>query len=280
MKFFNLNKSKSFTKKEKSEKLKASSKNPRNTSDYILNRGKDSTTPNPNSNRCGSTLPLVYKYNNSKGGDAMNQRKSHIHNYHPNLNLDYFKVIDAKEKAYWLGWLFAEGWMSMQKQGIRFGVEVSIKEEILIDRFINAIGFNPKYKKYRFNNTKVGIRLLNSQFTNNLIKHGFIVGRAKSKSIQLPKLNSRELYLAFLLGYYDGDGKVRTSRINCGSKKFLIQIRQLFGYDQKIAKKTSGGPIEGREIHGECFEMGLGKTLFNEMLDNYKFSLPRKRNYI
>jgi len=208
------------------------------------------------------------------------QRYQHIYKFHPNINLDYFKVIDTEEKAYWLGWLFAEGWMSKQKKGIRFGVEISIKEEILIDRFIDAIRFNPEYKKYRFNNTKVGIRLLNSQFTNNLINYGFIVGRAKSKSIQLPKLNNRELYLVFLLGYYDGDGKVKTSRINCGSKDFLTQIQQIFGLSYKITRKTSGGPIEGREINGECFEMGLGKALFNEMLDNYQFSLPRKRNYL
>ncbi|MFW9829145.1 MAG: hypothetical protein ACFFEY_16335 [Candidatus Thorarchaeota archaeon] len=270
------------TQKEKKENIVNSSKGLGNITSCILEQGKTPTSPYLNS--WGWVLPLVYKYKLKKRGEVMSpgniQKKyQHIYRFHPNINLDYFKVIDTKEKAYWLGWLFAEGWLSLQKEGIRFGVEISIKEEILIDRFINAIGFNPKYKKYRYN-TKVGIRLLNAQFTNNLMKHGFIIGRAKSKSIQLPNLNSEELYLAFLLGYYDGDGKVRTSRINCGSKKFLIQILQLFDLNYKITKKTSGGPIEGREINGVCFEMGLGKDLFNLMLDNYQFSLPRKRIYL
>ncbi|TKJ23931.1 MAG: hypothetical protein CEE43_01850 [Promethearchaeota archaeon Loki_b32] len=269
-------------KKEKRENLVISSTWLQNITSSILKQGKTLTSIISHGWRWA--LPLVYKYKLKKRGDIMSpgnvqKQYQHIFKFHPNINLDYFKVIDTKEKAYWLGWLFAEGWMSMQKNGIRFGVEISIKEEILIDRFINAIGFNPKYKKHRYN-TKVGIRLLNSQFTNNLEKHGFIIGRAKSKSIQLPKLSSRELYLAFLLGYYDGDGKVRSSRITCGSKEFLIQIQQLFALNYKIAKKTSGGPIEGREIHGECFEMGFGKDLFNDMLDNYQFSLPRKRNYL
>ncbi len=281
MRIFEFNDSEGFAIKENKEILRTSSKIPKVASDYILNRRKAPITSNQDSVVCDWTLPLIYIYNNKNGGDCMNQRRnSPIYRHHPNINLDYFKVIDITDKAYWLGWLFAEGWMSKQKGGIRFGVEISIKEEILIDRFINAIGFNPKYKKIRFNNTKVGIRMFNSQFTNNLINHGFIVGREKSKTIQLPYLNNREIYLAFLLGYYDGDGKVRTSRINCGSKVFLIQIQQLFGLNYKIAKKTSGGPINGREIHGECFEMGLGKDLFNEMLDNYQFSLPRKRNYL
>lgn len=193
------------------------------------------------------------------------------------MNLDYFKDINTKEKAYWLGWLFAEGWMSMQKEGVRFGVEIDRKEEILINRFANTIGFNIKYKKYPKGTNKVRIRFLNKHFTDNLLKHGFIIGRDKSKNIRLPKLEKRELYLAFLLGYFDGDGKIRTARINCGSKKFLEDIKDLFALNNIISKKYSGGPIEGREIRGECYEMGLGRALFNEMLDNYEFSLPNKR---
>ena len=211
MRFYEFNDSKGFAKEEIKERLRTSSKNPEVASDYILNRRKAPITSIQDSFACEWSLSLVYIYNNKNGGDCMNQRRnSPIYKHHPNINLDYFKVIDSKDKAYWLGWLFAEGWMSKQKGGIRFGVEISIKEEILIDRFVNAIGFNPKYKKIRVNNTKVGIRMLNSQFTNNLMNHGFIVGREKSKNIQLPYLNNRELYLAFLLGYYDCDGKVRT----------------------------------------------------------------------
>ena len=119
---------------------------------------------------------------------------------------------------------------------------------------------------------------MSRRFANNLIKYGFIIGNTKSKHIQLPKLNSRELYLAFLLGYYDGDGKVYTTRITCGSKKFLEQIKELFNLNNVIAKKFSGPtPVHGRVLHGMCYEMGLGKTLFREMLSNYQYSLPRKR---
>jgi len=167
--------------------------------------------------------------------------------------------------------------MSRQKNGIRFGVEIDKKEEILIERFARAIGFNLEYKQYPKNTNKVRIRILNEDFTTNLINQGFIIGRKKSKHIELPYLNDRELYLAFLLGYFDGDGKIGTSRINSGSKKLLEQIKERFNLNYIISLKNSGGPINGREIEGKCYEMGLGKELFNEMLDNYLYSLPRKR---
>lgn len=218
------------------------------------------------------------------------QRKyQQIYKFHPNINLDYFKVIDTKEKAYWLGFLFADAWLSIQKSskhkfGVRFGVSASLKDKLQIIRFAKTIGFNLKYlyyPKHKTDKNLVKLRLLNKQFTDNLIQHGFIIGNKKSKNIELPKLSSRELYLSFLLGYFDGDGKVHTSRITCGSKKFLIQIKELFNLKYVIAKKFSGPtPINGKVLHGECYEMGFGKKLFNEMLDNYHFSLPRKRNYL
>lgn len=212
----------------------------------------------------------------------MNQRrKSPIYRHHPNINLDYFKVIDTKEKAYWLGFLFADGWLSRQTKNVRFGVSSDIKDELQIDRFANAIGFNLKYKYYPQHETEknlVKLRFMNRQFAYNLVKHGYIIGKQKSKHIQLPKLSSRALYLAFLLGYFDGDGKVYSARITCGSKKFLLQIKELFNLDNVIAKKYSGPtPIHGHKLHGMCYEMGFGKALFQEMLANYHDSLPRKR---
>lgn len=173
---------------------------------------------------------------------------------------------------------------STQKISVRFGVSSDKKDEIQIIRFAKAIGFNLKYiynPKHKTDKNLVKLRLLNKQFTDNLIQQGFIIGNTKSKNIELPKLSSRELYLAFLLGYYDGDGKVHSSRITCGSKRFLIQIQELFNLKYVIAKKfSSPTPINGVVLHGECYEMGFGKQLFNEMLDNYKYSLPRKRNYL
>ena len=60
-------------------------------------------------------------------------------NHNPNLDLNYFNIIDSKEKAYWLGWIFAEGHIT-KKNGLQ--IEIGIVDEILVIRFARAIGFD------------------------------------------------------------------------------------------------------------------------------------------
>ncbi|MBA7703239.1 hypothetical protein ES703_112021 [subsurface metagenome] len=57
------------------------------------------------------TIKFLEKYR------ELNNLKKYKHGitvfeHHPNLKVNYFERIDTKEKAYWLGWLFAEGWLS------------------------------------------------------------------------------------------------------------------------------------------------------------------------
>jgi len=68
--------------------------------------------------------------------------------YHPDLIEDYFRVIDTKEKAYWLGFIYADGsiYKAYEKDDFtRFGIKIARKDKILIYRFAQAIGFNKKY---------------------------------------------------------------------------------------------------------------------------------------
>lgn len=71
--------------------------------------------------------------------------------------------------------------------------------------------------------------------------------------------------MAFLLGYFDGDGTLGTSRITSGSKKFLLQIYKKFDIKNKI--------YSYRGNH----KLYLGAELFNEMLDNFQESFFKKR---
>ena len=137
-------------------------------------------------------------------------------NYNPNLNLNYFDIIDSKEKAYWLGWFFAEGHIT-KRRGIQ--IEIGLKDEILVLRFAKAIGFELSNINYKRRNrddgsetTTVLIKFQNSCFIDHLLDKELVMGK-KSEFIALPDLGVihnnrvRGLYMAFLLGYFDGDGE-------------------------------------------------------------------------
>jgi len=210
--------------------------------------------------------------------DFKMSRKRSKH-FHPFFKSDYFKVIDTKEKAYWLGFLYADGAIIEEinqkrnnKKRNRIKLSQNRKDRILIYRFARTVGLNIKQIYYDEKSDSYGISFRNQEMANDLMKHGVL--HRKSKIIQLPPLSSRELYLAFLLGYFDGDGETGSSRIISGSKRFLKQIKMKFCIKYKIQediRETEKGEILC------CYALSLGAELFNEMLNNYKKSLNRKR---
>lgn len=141
---------------------------------------------------------------------------------HPELNKFYFNEINTKEKAYWLGFLYADGCVMVDKRSNskRIRISSNIKDETLIDKFCEATKSNREKKEYYKN--VVRLTIWNDDLANDLIKWGCIP--RKSNIITLPKLNNRSLYLAFLLGFFDGDGTQYTTRITSGSYNFLKQI--------------------------------------------------------
>jgi len=198
---------------------------------------------------------------------------------HPQLIRDFFKVIDTKDKAYWLGFIYADGSIYRSCEGddySRFGITIARKDKILLERFAKAIGFNSKYiSLYERKRIKKGVEntyemvkleFKSKEFTYYLKQLGIMP--KKTFKIQLPDLGSRELNLAFLLGFFDGDGRQGFTSLRSANKKFLEQIKDRYEipFDIYYDKHNPG-----------AFTLSLGGTLFNEMMLNYENSLPRKR---
>ena len=197
---------------------------------------------------------------------------------HPNLKRDYFHDINTKDKAYWLGFLYADGFLKTGKYGpSQICFKLSVKDENMVFKFISALGLNDEKIEYVSESNCYCIRFGCVKMIADLIHHGCVP--RKSKIIELPTLNSRELYLAFILGFYDGDGQQKTTRIICGSRKFLEQIKEMFILSFIIQDKERSHALGNRMVVGKAFEMNLGADLFNEMMENYQDSMPRKRKH-
>ncbi|GAG79364.1 unnamed protein product, partial [marine sediment metagenome] len=154
---------------------------------------------------------------------------------HPNLNENYFEIIDTKEKAYWLGFLYADGNVQHRADNVkRLRIGINKKDRWLIDTFVEHIYAN-KEKIFNDGNL-IRFEIANKKLCNDLIKQG--CHPVKSLNINFPKLENRELELAFLLGYFDGDGTQGTSKITSGSKTFLNQIKYYFEIKNKIHRKS------------------------------------------
>lgn len=132
---------------------------------------------------------------------------------------NFFKEINTTEKAYWLGFIYADGWICQTKINAELGIELASVDEAHLYKFRNALKANTteiitswKPEKYiksmnrtiRASETSK-IRLYSKDLVNGLISHG--VSLRKTYSAISPDFKySEEINLALLRGYFDGDG--------------------------------------------------------------------------
>lgn len=219
---------------------------------------------------------------------------------HPNIALNYFNkifneeisIVERKEAAYWLGFIYADGYITInarnKKSSNEFGINLSIQDKSQLIKFCLAIGANPTFIREVITSEKDEksyfasiFRMYNENFCKNLKNHGVV--RKKSKIIELPeqfktlKKNNdglKMIFLSFLLGYYDGDGIVNRNTIISGSKKFLKQINNVlvnaFGANlkSKIDERTEGN-----------YYLNIERKIKQYMENVFQNSLERKRRY-
>jgi hypothetical protein len=198
---------------------------------------------------------------------------------HPNLDVNYFHKISTKERAYWLGFLYSDGCMTRTQRAVQIRFELGRDDEDVLDRFCECLGLEKRRKENRIHRNvereTVEIRFACKEMSNDLMKHGLVL--RKSKIIKFPRLSDRNLELAFLLGYYDGDGQQNTTRISSGNIRFLKRIKRRFNLPYRIQVTKGKREIYDRSINGVVYYMNLGPELFNQMMTNCADSMPRKR---
>lgn len=156
---------------------------------------------------------------------------------------DKFHNIDNEQDAYWLGFLYADGYVIASKNKNHtpyFGVQLQKRDEEhlrKLNKFMNGnatIYHVPKKSPCSDNYyEQSSISFSGSQLVNNLIENGCVP--RKSTIIQFPYNISNELYRHFIRGYFDGDGSVGAygkykyirASIECASYDFLTSIKNI-----------------------------------------------------
>ena len=153
----------------------------------------------------------------------------------------YFKNIDTREKAYWLGFIYADGYIMRSKKpdgrsSSELGIEVNSIDKEHLCSFEKCIGgsnnITTRISKDRYiegNLVKGGvemslIRLFSADMVCDLIAHNIVPN--KTYKPEFPKIDE-EYFYDFLRGYFDGDGCVYYSHnklglnLTCSNVNFL-----------------------------------------------------------
>ena len=208
-----------------------------------------------------------------------------------------FEKIDNEEKAYWFGFLYADGYINYDKNSITLCLS-----NIDIDILYNFSKFLKTDKPIRNNNdNSCKVVIENKKITNDLRKLGLI--QCKTHILKFPKIN-KNLKNHFIRGYFDGDGCITYgSKLNKNANvsitstlNFLKEIDNNidvnFTYnkrhkdrDDNILTMVSGGIVNIMKFYNYIYKdasiyMCRKKKKFNEWFDFYFSNTKCKPNTI
>jgi hypothetical protein len=161
-------------------------------------------------------------------------------------NKNYFEKINSPTKAYWLGFLYADGYVTTNN---RWGLELCIadiehKKNLLSSFECNII---PK-TRIREGNESCLFQINNKKMYSDLVNNGVL--RNKTEILQFPSENilPTSYYSHFIRGFFDGDGCItysnndyirkdrnnkiynnlrKTVFIVCKSEKFITALKNI-----------------------------------------------------
>lgn len=145
-----------------------------------------------------------------------------------NYNENYFEEIDTEEKAYWLGFIAADG--SIVNNGSVLEISLKQSDRNHLIKFANAIGETDRMVKDRNQKCSNGkyyptsrISVCSSTMINHLAKYGIV--QNKGFNLVFPNFLKEELLRHYLRGYFDGDGSISTNGKNRnGSPKYALNL--------------------------------------------------------
>jgi hypothetical protein len=137
------------------------------------------------------------------------QRGRHARKY--KVNHSFFKDINTEEKAYWLGFIYADG--CVRNNLLLIGL--SELDQCHLHRFTRSLDSDYKISLKKIYNHKLrkeyrsaNIQICSQEIYQDLLSKG--VTPRKSATLQFPAQNIVPSYLLrhFIRGYFDGDGSI------------------------------------------------------------------------
>jgi len=166
----------------------------------------------------------------------------------------FFETIDTEEKAYWLGFTFADGCITTNNKKLLVQYWLSFSDKEHLEKLNNSISGSYPINVYKYSSGysegkgyRCNLCIKYETMAKDLINHGCV--QNKSLILTFPKLR-KNLVHHFIRGYFDGDGSIFINNyknrgvlytrpgINiCGTKEFLETLSIYLDYSQCIYKE-------------------------------------------
>lgn len=192
------------------------------------------------------------------------------------LNKEFFRKIDTEEKAYWLGFVFADGCVvnNTSTGSYRLCVELSSIDKSHLEKLKQSTESDAKICK-RKGRDMSSVNLVSKELVQDLIRHGCIPNKTEHGFIpeHISNLNN-DLKMAFIRGYLDGDGFIDKTRYRI---VFTIKSLNIAECINKMLNSYKSKIIQDKGFYRVIIENKEGYyNLLNDLYKNATIFLDRK----
>lgn len=199
-----------------------------------------------------------------------------------------FKNIDSEEKAYWLGFLYADGSVSSQNNNIELALAEKDYEHLV--KFSSFMGIKKDKIKKRVNKKNfISYRVIitNKDLKQDLIDKGCTPRKSLTLLFPSEEKVPKHLLKHFVRGYIDGDGSIGRYRENkdrvqlqiLGTPEFLNSLvcnmgwkKLSFGHNKHHLDRTYFAIWEAKYVQDYLNEIYLDANIY--LTRKHKIALP------
>lgn len=193
--------------------------------------------------------------------------------YHADLS--YFKNIDSEEKAYWLGFLYADGYVRIRRGSAEVKLKIHKKDKCMLDWLNKSLKSNYPIKREKGTNCYY-LSISRASIAHDLVRIGCT--QQKSLTLRFPEWLREDLCHHFIRGYFDGDGCISINNpvVNfVGSFEFTKALQEILMKEcflNRVRIKPSGRAYE-LAYGGRLQALKIAEYLYN----NATIFLSRKK---
>lgn len=185
---------------------------------------------------------------------------------------DFFDTIDSEVKAYFLGYIMADGNVSINNNQYSLKFHISIQDREIVDKFLEIINSSNK-ATIREESQSYYVSLTSVHMCKRLMGLGVVPRKTGIEDIS--KDIPRNLIHHYLRGVFDGDGITDISKKRSG---FVGSINMISGILEELKEKLT--VFEAGKNKKVVYFLGgkkFSKKLYNYLYDEATIWLERKR---
>lgn len=163
------------------------------------------------------------------------------------FNENFFESIDTEEKAYWLGFLIADGYITKRENSYKIGVALSSCDIGHLEKLNKSLNSNYPIRTYEatknsYSNNNYSRLIYSSKIMfDNLLKYNFV--EHKTNILNPPDVNLLNGFTSdFIRGYFDGNGSIAhtNTELNNSYAFKLVSTKNFLDFVNNYIKEKLG----------------------------------------